>query len=67
MASESDAAQKYHGAISLLAQSAEEDNAHDLAALLESVASAIALGLVPDLANTCMKFWTDRTREKTGD
>ncbi len=61
MTSDPAALQKYHAAITLLAQSAEYDNAHDLAALLESVASAISLGMVPDLAGACMKFWAEKT------
>ncbi len=63
MPSHSDAVQKYHAAITLLAQSAEHDKAHDLAAVLESVASAISLGVVPQLASTCMKFWAERTAD----
>ncbi len=60
MPSSEDLAQKYHAAIVLLAEAAEKDGARDLASLLESVASAISLDRVPELAEACMKFWTDR-------
>jgi hypothetical protein len=59
-----DRAQKYHAAIALLAESAQHDHADELAAILESAASAISLNLLEELAATCVEFWKDPHRDK---
>ena len=60
MPSQPEPSQKYHAAITLLAESAERDGAKDVAAVLEGIASAISLGLLPEFAAACMKFWAER-------
>jgi hypothetical protein len=60
MSIDSDPSRKYDAVIALLAQAAEHDNAKDLAIVLESVASAISLGGVRELAALCVRFWSDQ-------
>ena len=60
MSIDSDPSRKYGAVIALLAQAAEHDNAKDLAIVLESVASAISLGGVRELAALCVRFWSEQ-------
>lgn len=63
MPSKRDPAKQYQAAVALLAESAEQDAANELATILETAALAISLGLLPELSATCVSFWEERQKQ----